>query len=283
MYRLSFLIALCSLTASCQNNNFLRKINTLPSFMEEISGITYSSIDDKLYAINDSGNSNSLYQLSLDGEVRKEIKLHGTKNVDWEDIARDPEGNIYVGDFGNNDNDRKDLVIYKVTSPNESQHTIAKIEFTLEDQTQFPPKKKHRNFDIEAFIYLNGSFYLFTKNRSKTFDGTTKLYKLPAKEGKHIATLISSYRTGGDAKDCFITAASINKAKDKIALLTYNKIYILSNFSEDNLFDGTVSKIKLKHYSQKEGITFINDSTLYISDERSNKTPSSIYQYILSE
>jgi hypothetical protein len=30
-----------------------------------------------------------------------------TANIDWEDITKDKDGNLYVGDFGNNDNERK--------------------------------------------------------------------------------------------------------------------------------------------------------------------------------
>jgi sugar lactone lactonase YvrE len=33
--------------------------------------------------------------------------VENAENNDWEDITKDIHGNIYVGDFGNNDNDSR--------------------------------------------------------------------------------------------------------------------------------------------------------------------------------
>ncbi len=283
MHKLSFLIIAFNVFISCQSqkDSRLQKIATLPSTLDEISGINYTDKTKTLYAINDSGNANTLFQLNLEGELVHQNTLPiSITNVDWEDLAYDHNGNIFIGDFGNNDNKRKDLVIYKVNSSDTSK--ISATHFSLEDQKDFPPKKSKRNFDIEAFIYHNDYFYLFTKNRSSKFNGITKLYKLPAKEGSFKAKLLTTYSIGNDSRDCFITAAAINTNGDKIALLTYNKIYLLSNFEGDHLFDGDVQKIKLKHFSQKEGITFIDDNTLYISNETSKGSAASLYQYSLN-
>jgi hypothetical protein len=40
---------------------------------------------------------------------------------------------------------------------------------------------------------MNGNFYLFTKNRSKGFDGTFLVFQVPNKEGDFEAKLIGSY------------------------------------------------------------------------------------------
>jgi hypothetical protein len=50
--------------------------------------------------------------------ILKMVQLKNTNdckynNIDWED-TKDKNGNLYVGDFGNNDNERKDLCIYKI-------------------------------------------------------------------------------------------------------------------------------------------------------------------------
>ncbi len=279
---LPYFILLMTLTVSCQQNEVsnLIKINSLSSSIHEISGITILS-DNRLYAINDSGNDNTLFSLTQKGKIINTIKITEAKNIDWEDLAYDKEDNIYIGDFGNNNNDRKDLVIYKVSGIIANNVSVSKIEFVLEDQKKFPPKKKNLNFDIEAFIHLNGNLYLFTKNRVKKDIKTTKLYKIPAKPGKYVAKLTGEYETCEDDSDCFITGATINRAEDQIALLTYNKIFLLSDFTKDNLFDGKIQKIKLKHYSQKEGICFKNDSTLFITAEKAKHKKASLYEYAL--
>ncbi len=278
------LILLTTISVSCQKDteHSLVKVNSLPNELHEISGLTLLS-NNRLYAINDSGNDNTLFCLNQKGEVLQKIKIHGTKNIDWEDLAYDQEDNIYIGDFGNNANNRRDLVIYKVSEVLSGHNIVSKIEFSFEDQKKFPPKKKKFNFDVEAFIYFNGNFYLFTKNRGSISKETTKLYKVPAIPGKHIAQFIGSYKTCKDHSDCLITAAAINRSRNKIALLTHNKVFLLTNFKGDDLFEGTIQKIKLHHYSQKEGICFKNDSILFITDEKMGHQKAGLYEYTLTE
>jgi len=282
-FRISFTLLFITSFMSCQHmeHTDLTVINDLSKLNREISGITQLPNSSSLYAINDSGNSNGVFQLNTQGEIEKEIRIPTTKNIDWEDLAYDQNGNMYIGDFGNNRNDRKDLVIYKISDIKKEHPISEEIHFTLEDQKKFPPKKHHRNFDIEAMIYLKGSLFLFSKNRSSKFNGITKLYKIPATSGMHTAKLISTYKTCDDPKDCFVTGAAINKDASKIALLTYNKIFILTDFKDDQLFDGKVTKIKLGHYSQKEGICFKNNNTLLITEEGSKKSAGNLYEYHL--
>ena len=279
-----YLIVLATCTMSCQNNTStdLIKINTLSNTVHEVSGITCLG-KDHLYVINDSGNKNLLYRLDQKGSILDKIKLPDTENLDWEDLAYDTQNNIYVGDFGNNNNKRKDLMIYRVGGVLNKDISVEKIWFSLEDQKKFPPKKKNFNYDIEAFIHLNNHLYLFTKNRSSKFEGTTKLYKLPASPGKHVAKLIGTYRTCKDNADCFVTGATVNRSGDTIVLLTYNKLFVLSDFKGDDLFGGSIQKIKLNHYSQKEGVCFKNDSTLYITNEKTKHHKATLYEYPLSK
>lgn len=282
--KLSYLILLMTATVSCQKgkNTDLIKISTLPKILHEISGITMLS-DSNLYAINDSGNNNTLFCLNQKGKIVREIKIPKAKNIDWEDLAYDKEDNIYIGDFGNNANDRKDLVIYKVSGVLSNTMVTSKIEFIFEDQKKFPPKKKRLNFDVEAFVHLKGNLYLFTKNRGKKSKRVTKLYRVSTTPGKHIAKLIGTYETCKNYSNCLITGAAINQSEDKIALLTHNKVFLLSNFKGDNLFDGSIQKIALKHNSQKEGICFKNDSILFMTDEKTHHHKATLYKYILKE
>ena len=85
-------------------------------------------------------------------------------------------GFFIIGFFVKNKNDRKDLAIYKLDA-NKPDSLLYKISYTYPDQTEFPPKKSGWLFDVEAFISYKGSFYLFTKNRSKGFDGTVLAQK----------------------------------------------------------------------------------------------------------
>lgn len=282
----SIIIFITLTTTQCQAQDYgkLDYEMTLPDLLEENSGITLSQDGKRLYLINDSGNDPVIFSIDLALKtIVQEIILSNGKNVDWEDLTRH-ENTLYVGDFGNNDNNRKNQTIYwveHIKNIEAGSHTaFAKATtFTFEDQEKYPPKKKHRNFDVESIIVYNSHFYIFTRNRisDKKFDGTTKVYQIPMKEGAQTAVLIDEFKTCSDRDDCQITSAAIHTETGKIALLSYNKVWILENYTGDRFFSGDVTKIKLDHSSQKESITFKDANTLYISEEGSKKHLGNLY------
>ena len=266
--KIALLIVL--LLVSCSDYGQLKLIAKLPNKLKENSGIEKISKDGLLWVIEDSGNKDHIYGLNLDGEIIRDINIKKAKNFDWEDLAKDPEGNLYIGDIGNNSNSRNDLTIYKVKNPDKTKEkdlTAEKITFYYPEQLEFPPPKAERFYDAEAFIYFNDHLYIFTKNRSEPFTGESFLYKIPAKKGNHRAKKIASFNTCDEYLHCAITAASISPDEKKLALLAHDKVWIFSDFKSDNFFKGKVKEIPLDHYSQKEGICFIDNNTLLISDE----------------
>ncbi len=263
--------------------------STFPSTLKENSGISISSLKNHVYAINDSGGGNQIFTVNVEtGKITQVITIANATNIDWEDLTSNGK-DLFIGDFGNNENDRKDQTIYwaeNIADNTDSSYTITakSTTFTLEDQKHYPSKKNNRNFDIEAFIVQGSYFYLFTRNRNrkKYFDGTTKLYRVPKKEGAQIAVLVDSFISCSDRDDCQITGAAIDRESNKIALLSYNKVWIFEDYKEGRFFTGDIKKIKLKHHSQKEAITFKDESTLYIGEERAKKSNGNLYELKLN-
>ena len=67
----------------------------------EASGIVKSRRHAGVFWVhNDSGNPPSLFAIRADGRVVREFRLE-VPNIDWEDIAIDDKGHLYVGDIGN--------------------------------------------------------------------------------------------------------------------------------------------------------------------------------------
>ncbi|MEW5675629.1 hypothetical protein ABGT15_04895 [Flavobacterium enshiense] len=256
----------------------------LPKELKEISGIEL--VKEKLFGIADSGNENIVYQIDNKGDIVKRTTITDAENIDWEDLASDAEGNLYIGDFGNNDNERRDLSIYKISSDSldeEQCKSVSKISFSYPEQKDFPPKKSELWYDVEAFIVYKNHFYLFTKNRSKKFDGTTLLYRVPMHSGNHEAKLIGSFKTEANYNNNAITGAAINSEQNKIVILSHSKIWLFEDFKGDNFFSGKTTELPLQHYSQKEAVTFKNNSTLWIADEKVKKNGGNIYQFHLNE
>jgi hypothetical protein len=58
-----------------------------------------------------------IYEIDTLGNLIRTININSANNSDWEDITQDDLNNFYIGDFGNNNNDRTNLRIYKIPSP----------------------------------------------------------------------------------------------------------------------------------------------------------------------
>jgi len=240
---------------------------SLPKKLKEISGWVFVD-DSTLIAHNDSGNDPILFVLNTDGTIRHEALLEGTENVDFEDIASDGKGNIYLGDFGNNDNDRKDLAIWKIkTADILKKETVTgkAIHFSYADQKEFPPASDQLYYDCEAMAWYKDSLYLFTKCRANPFDGKCMIYGLPTTPGTYKAKRKTYLRTGkrGWLKDS-VTAADIRKGE--LYLQTYTKMLIYT-LGEDR--KGTFkTQISMLPLSQKEALAVHKNGKIYVTDER---------------
>ena len=260
----------------------LKQIANLPKTLKEISGIAY--FNDLIYTIEDSGNKSEVTVLDTLGNINKTISINQIKNIDWEDLTFDQQGNLYIGDFGNNDNVRKDLAIYKINQSdlqNAKADVAYKVIFDYPEQTSFPPKKKELLFDVEAFFEYENHFYLFTKNRSRGFDGTSYIYKIPNRVGYHHAQLIKTITTCGDYHNCAITSAAISPDGLKFVLLSHSKVWLFENFSKEAITNGKMTELDLNHYSQKEAVCFKNNNELFIADEKVKKTGGNLYEFNL--
>ncbi len=274
------ILTVCS---SCTNYGQLTFVTKLPKKLDENSGIIHMK-DSTVWFIQDGGNSDKLYQVDFEGDIRNELEVKNAKNTDWEDLTKDDEGNVYIGDFGNNDSDRKNLVVYKVPNPEiEKGDKIdaKKIRFRYPDQKKFPPKAKKPQFDAEALFYRKGFLYIITKNRSSPFTGMARIYKIPARKGNHKAEFVGAFKTCDSEAQCRVTAATISDDGKTIVLLSSGKLWVFTDFTGDDFSKGTLKTIDLKATSQLEAICFLNENTLLISDEERSKTGRNLYSYSL--
>ena len=107
---------------SCDTGK-LTVIADSPSSLKEISAIEKTALSNTLWVIQDAGNNNHLYGLNTKGDIIKDISIDNIQNIDWEDLTSDHLGNLYIGDFGNNNKTRKHFAIYKVSNPDKAGTT----------------------------------------------------------------------------------------------------------------------------------------------------------------
>ncbi len=269
-------------TTTCE----LELIAHLPKSAKEISGMIFTT--EGFWVHNDSDNGPYIMLMTAEGLIKTVKKITHAVNFDWEDIAADREGNLFIGDIGNNINIRRTLQVYKVANPlkNSEMRVPAEIiEFNYPSQKSFPPKNNELIYDAEALIYFNDSLFIFNKNRSLPYDGYVRVYKIPAKPGKYQAQLADSIYLGGkNSFNSWITGADISKDGKRLALLSSDKVWVFENFKGSHFFKGAIHLIKMNHFSQKEAICFDDKNDLVIADELfENIMGGNLYRLILKK
>lgn len=245
---------------------FSQKTIILSEELKEISGIQYIN-DTLLAAHNDGGNGPILYLLNPNtGKIIKRVVVKGVKNTDWEDIALD--GNyLYIGNFGNNENKRKNLSIIRVSWKDaliKDSISSEFMTFVYGDQKAFPPEKKALNFDAECIAFADGYLWIFTKNRTEPFDGVSNVYRVKFQENTH-AILKNEYSIKIGSKGwMFDSVTGGDFAYGYFYLTTYNRV-LKYLFSEGKFT--LVKQYKYNEYNQKEAITVIKDDQIYVANE----------------
>ncbi|MEW2920285.1 hypothetical protein AB1A65_02380 [Muricauda sp. ANG21] len=278
-----FLFLILVVAQACAQKTHYGKLNHLgdfPSKLKEVSGMAIHSGD--IWVAEDSGNKDRIYKIDKKGSITKSLKIDHAKNEDWEDLAMDIEGNLYIGDFGNNANLRKNLTIYRVSSAQlkKKEPNAEKIEFRYPEQKDFPPQKDSLLFDTEGFFHWKDHLYIFTKNRTRPYSGETLIYRVPDEEGEYDAEFLGSITLCKSQDHCSVTGADISADGKTIALLGYGFIFLVTNFELPNFDSASVQIIDFDSNTQTESIGFLDEKTLLIADERNKTTGGGkLYSY----
>lgn len=261
----------------------LSKVTSLNDDIAETSGLIY--LENRIITHNDSGGMNALYEIDkADGEILRTVTINGATNVDWEDICQD-EQYIYVGDFGNNNGNRTNLVVYKVLKSDYlgSDTVNAEIiEFDYADQNDFTSAPNNTNFDAEALISYGNDLYIFTKN---WIDQRTNIYKLPKAAGKYSIEKIDEF----DAKG-LVTGGTFNPLASKVVLTGYSGLSAfaieLSGFSDGKFSNGLTEKYSLgipfTASFQVEAVAYTDATNYYLSAEKNALGDATLYALVSS-
>ena len=251
----------------------------LPKEVNETSGLFFHN--GRLWTHNDSGGKPILYALDTTGfEIVQRITLTNVKNKDWEDVCTDGE-TVFVGDFGNNNGNRKNLRIYMfplsaIPDKGDASVQADTIVFRFADQTNFEKRKHLHDFDCEAMFATEDHLYLLSKG---WVTGTTRLYRLPKTPGKYVAEVVNAFDSQG-----LITGADYDKKNHVLVVVGYVKslwkpfMYIIFDFEEtgEKLSNRRIEMPQLVG-AQAEGICFFDDGRCYVSAETSPTMTSRVF------
>lgn len=175
----------------------------LPAQLEEVSGL-YRQANDSLWWHNDSGSAPVLYLTNAHGELLDQRRLP-VRAIDWEDITADNNGNIYIGDFGDNRRRRDELRVYRYSL---ADNRVDSIVF------EYPHGKK---YDVEAMAWQGDELHLFTKSRIAKGMLMTYHMVLPDQAGAYTAELRDSFAL----RKRVVTAAAYDEVTGDWTLLAY--------------------------------------------------------------
>jgi len=198
--------------------------------LTESSGVAASHAQPGiLWTINDSGNDPVLFATDTLGRDRGTFRVTGARNEDWEAIGIAPCGTrscLFIGDIGDNDARRRDIVIYRVAEP--TLPRIGTVRSATARAVGLRVRYPDGPHDAESlFITRNGDVLLLTKGPPGI-----RLYRVPA----------SAWRRGGSvmaesvgtvpivpelASLRLVTDAALAPDGVHVAVRTYREIFFL--------------------------------------------------------
>lgn len=238
-------------------DNYQIKTLKIDKKLAEISSL---EIHDGFYwGNNDSGGKPELYKISpKTGKIVQTVKITNAENKDWEEIAFS-DNHVFIGDFGNNLGNRKDLMIYyfSIDELNNKEEKIEveakKIEFYYPEQKEFNPGNKKTNFDCEAFFFYQGKLHLFTKEWTNL---ATTHYTLDVKPGLQKAEKIETFKTNYMVTGATIDANPISNTHGFYLIgYTPDGFSLISGFSLSRKGNGMLFTNKLNKFSLPLGFT----------------------------
>lgn len=249
--------------------------------IDENSGLIY--YNDLFWTLNDSDGDPILFGFNTStGELKQQIEVSNAVNYDWEDLCQNDDY-IFIGDFGNNAGNRKDLKFYRIEKSKINNQSSQEIEaeiiaFQFEDQKDFSTQFRKTEFDCEATVCIDNELFVFTKD---WLNGKTKAYKIPNKPGQHKAIIVSSFDIDG-----LVTAAAYSPDNRYLSILGYKDyvpfLWIFKN-NEIDLFTEKCIRINMPaiYRAQTEALVFKNNDSLFLSCEQSIERTMVLFKNVI--
>jgi len=262
----------------------LTKAFNLPRKVNETSGLIHFS--EAFWTFNDSGGKPEIYKIDPeDGAIIQTVVLEGARNRDWEDMCQD-ETHIYLGDFGNNQGNRKDLRVYKIAKSSITEETLVTVPaetifFSYTDQLNFTTRDRRHDHDCESMVSHGDRLLLFSKNWA---NGKSRMYSLSKEPGIHSISPVFEFDARG-----LVTGASLCAKNDQLVMVGYTNrvpfVYIFPGFDGTGLDTSTALRINFSQMPQvqTEGICFVEENKLAISAEQTMRHEPAVYLLDIGE
>lgn len=253
--------------------------------IRESSGLAVSACQSGVFwTHNDSGDTALIYAFAENGSHLGAWKVTGAENKDWEDMAlrKEADGNcyLYIGDIGNNKNEKESSAIYRVKEPTVSAETRTTSRKQPADTS---PSEKLTFFypdgrpDAEALMIHpeTGNIYVVTKLVSKP----AGVYRIEPKWGS--AERISAVKVGEVALPAvpngLVTGGDISPDGKGVIIADYFAGYVLklpdgaADFEE--VWNQSPVPVNIGERKNGEAVAFSPDGAAVYSTSEGKNAP----------
>ena len=276
------LLGFVSLSQMSAQTVQLNQVTQLPTAILETSGLENSTTPNTFWSHNDRNNPAEIFQFDLNGNLLKTLEINQNVDLslnDFEDMARDNAGNLYVGDIGDNFFSKTTYRVFKVNNPeaiaNGTLVNADVIEFT------YPNGAKYNS---EAMIWYEGYIYIFVKGEvrpvgtpnNQNFNDPnqiTKSFRVPDQAGTYEAEFLEDFTDPNFSP--VVTGADISPDGETLLLMGYEKFFVIQCLEAPYFFANPTWE--LRNFtrpiagtigSQSEAVVFKDNDNIYITDEQ---------------
>ena len=249
--------------------------------INESSGLVASRTNSGAYwTHNDSGDGPFIYALDARGNSLGTFRVTGANARDWEDIAAGPgpqgpqrnRSYLYIGDIGDNDQKRSEIVVYRVPEPQltpADKNSTKKRPSTTESAEAIRLAYPDGAHDAEALMVhpSTGNLYIMTKvvlTNPVVYEAAAPLTAGKLITMKRVAEVRVPSIFGG-----VITGGSVSPDGRSVALCDYFQGYEMTlpvgskNF--DDIWKQTLTRFDLGKRKQGESITYRLDGNALLA------------------
>jgi hypothetical protein len=224
--------------------------------LTECSGVVRSSTDTNIFWVHNDGPRPRLFGIKRTGEVVAEFPVMGAILSDWEDIASDGHGNLFLGDLGNNDLRRRQITVYQIKEPTPAD-SGKPVQITRTFHLRFARKP----FDCEALFIWKDHGYLV----SKVFDDAKAgLYRFPLSAEEPVTL---EFVTDLDITTP-VTGADISPHGTRLGLVGHSGAFVL-RINGDPSIAGKAREDRIRFKDERiEGCCFVEEGLMGVSENR---------------
>jgi hypothetical protein len=254
--------------------------------INESSGLVASRTSPGAYwTHNDSGDGPFIYAFDTRGDSLGIFRVTGAQARDWEDMAAGPgpqpnKSYLYLGDIGDNDAVRDEVVVYRVAEP---KLTAASRKLTKASPGSTEPAEAIRlkypdgKHDAEALLIHPTTGNIYIVNKVPIANPTVYEATAPFTAGKlvtmkrlgeiHVPSIFGGVVTGG----------SISPDGRRVALCDYFQGYeiVLPAGSKDfdDIWKQKMIGFDLGKRKQGESITYRLDGKAFLATSEGKQSP----------